>query len=73
MKEMLRRAGRTFLQTSIGYILTNITVIATSSNWEDVEWLKSALGGLAISAIAAGLAAVMNIPTKSQGGDIDEI
>ena len=57
-KETLYRAGRTFLQTAIGYILVNIFVLDFSSG---KETLKAALIGLIVSAAAAGLAAVMNL------------
>lgn len=56
-KETAKRAGRTFIQAAIGYIAVNITVVDFSGG-SDV--IKSALCGLAVSAIAAGIAAVMN-------------
>lgn len=56
-KETARRAGRTFLQAAIGYVVANITIVDFTSGDEVV---KSALCGIAVSAIAAGIAAVMN-------------
>ena len=56
-KTYVKRALRTFLQTAVGYIATNIVAI----NFTDVDVAKSALLGLGVSAIAAGLAAVMNL------------
>lgn len=67
MKEMLRRAGRTFIQAAVGYIATNLIYVIPSS-LEEFDYLKTALVGLGISSIAAGLAAIMNIP-KSQESD----
>lgn len=58
MKESLRRAGRTFLQTAIGYIAVNIVAVDFTNS---KQALKSACLGLAISAFSAGIAAVMNI------------
>ena len=57
-KETLRRAGRTFLQAALGYVVANLCVIDFSAA-DDVLW--SALIGLAVSAIAAGAAALMNL------------
>ncbi|PWM43105.1 MAG: hypothetical protein DBX47_07340 [Clostridiales bacterium] len=59
MKEWLRRALRTFLQTAIGYITTNLAVAAV--DWNDFNVVKSVLIGFVISGIAAGIAAVMNL------------
>ena len=52
-KTYVKRALRTFLQTAVGYIAVNIA--ATDLN------VKSAVIGLAVSAVAAGMAAVMNL------------
>lgn len=52
-KNCVKRALRTFLQTAVGYIAVNI--VATDLT------IKSAVLGLAVSAVSAGLAAVMNI------------
>ena len=60
-KESLRRALRTFIQTALSYIAVNICVVdftATS------EVIKSTLLGVVVSAIAAGLAAIMNREQK---------
>ena len=53
MKTCIKRALRTFLQTAVGYIAINIATTDLS--------VKSAIIGLAVSAVAAGMAAVMNI------------
>ena len=57
-KETLRRMGRTFLQAAISYIAVNVAIVDFNAT-EDV--LKSALIGLGVSALSAGIAAVMNL------------
>ncbi len=61
MKESLYRAGRTFLQAAAGYIAANLVFAVTSADPGDYDALGMSLIGLAASAIAAGLAALMNI------------
>ena len=53
MKTWAKRSLRTFLQTAVGYIAVNIAATDLT--------VKSAVLGLAVSAISAGLAAVMNL------------
>lgn len=62
-KETFKRALRTFLQAAIAYIVANLAVIDFSSG---KEVAKSALIGLCVSAIAAGIAAVMNLQKPSE-------
>ena len=57
-KETLRKAARTFLQTALGYIVVNIAVVDFTG---DKAVIKSALIGLCVSALSAGIAAVMNL------------
>lgn len=64
-KETLKRALRTFFQTAIAYIAVNIAVI----DFTEKEAVKSAVIGLVVSAIAAGLAAVMNLEKKEGAND----
>lgn len=52
-KTYVKRALRTFLQTAAGYIAVNIAATDLS--------VKSAVLGLAVSAVSAGVAAVMNL------------
>ena len=52
-KSCVKRVLRTFLQTTVGYIAVNIAATDLT--------VKSAVLGLAVSAISAGLAAVMNL------------
>lgn len=58
MKEWARRALRTFFQAAVGYLVVAAPAIDYSA---DRAVLKSALVGIGVSAVAAGLAAVMNI------------
>lgn len=60
-KETIRRAARTFLQTAIAYIAVNVAIVDFSA---DKAALRSALIGLCVSAVAAGLAAAMNLEKK---------
>ena len=55
-KNCVKRALRTFLQTAVGYIAVNIAATDLT--------VKSAVLGLAVSAISAGMAAVMNLKDK---------
>ena len=69
-KETWRRALRTFIQVVLGYIATNIFVVdfnAPSDVW------KSALVGVIVSALAAGLAAVMNLEKKPTDPEPEEV
>jgi small-conductance mechanosensitive channel len=64
-KETFIRAGRTFLQAFIGYIATNLIFNISFLSDPDVftKWLIGLIG----SAIAAGVAAVMNLPKREDG------
>ena len=57
MKNWIRRAIRTFVQTAAGYIAVNAVAVDFSA---DRAVIKTALVGLGVSAAAAGLAAAMN-------------
>ena len=71
-QETVRRAVRTFAQTAVAYIAVNIAVI----DFTETAAIKSALIGLGVSAIAAGLAAIMNLEpaekNREQETDDDE-
>ena len=56
-KEWLRRAVRTFIQTAAGYISVNIVTTDLT--------VKSAVLGLAVSAVSAGVAAMMNFENEA--------
>ena len=62
-KEPAKRMARTFGQAAVGYIIANLAVVDFSSG-RDVA--KSALIGLCVSAVAAGLSAVMNLQKKEE-------
>lgn len=71
-KNCLIRALRTFLQTVAGYAVTNAALYLGGMDYGDGDMLKNAAIGLAVSAISAGLAAVMNMEQKQQeGSDCD--
>lgn len=55
-KEPVKRGIRTFLQAACGYIVVNAATLDFSA--------KNAVKGFIISAIAAGIAAAMNIERK---------
>lgn len=57
-KETWRRTLRTFLQVVVAYLAANLCVVDFTA---EGEVLTSALIGLLVSALAAGLAAVMNL------------
>ena len=70
MKEMLRRAARTFLQAAIGYVTANVAVTA-SGIANGRESLRNTLITLGTAAIACGIAAVMNLPDKN-GNEVSD-
>lgn len=57
MTNWIKRAVRTFIQTAIGYISVNIIAVDWTA---DKSVVKTAIIGVSISAVAAGLAAVIN-------------
>ncbi len=57
----VKRALRTFVQTAIGYILINIVAVDFTAS-KDI--IKSALIGLGVSAVSAGISAVMNLDKR---------
>jgi hypothetical protein len=57
MKEWAYRALRTFLQSAVGYIV----IALPNVDFSEQSKAKTALIGIGVSAVAAGLAAVMNI------------
>ncbi len=60
-KKTLYKALRTFLQSALAYVAVNITLVDFAN---DENVVKSALIGLATSAVASGIAAVMNLEKK---------
>ena len=64
-KETAKRMTRTFIQAAVAYIVANLAVVDFS---EGKDVIKSALIGLLVSAIAAGLSAAMNLQTSTETG-----
>ncbi len=56
-KPWVRRTVRTFVQTAVGYIAVNLAAIDFTA---EKSVLRTALLGLAVSAVSAGVAAAMN-------------
>ena len=57
-KPVIKRALRTFFQAFIGYI--SVALVGAVSGIDSWDTAKMALSGMIVSAIAAGIAAVMN-------------
>lgn len=64
MKNWVRRALRTFIQTAVGYIVVAVPSVDFSG---EKNAIKAALVGIGVSAVAAGIAAAMNI--REGGGN----
>ena len=60
-EKTLKRALRTFAQTAIGYLVINVVAIDFSA---EKDILKTALIGLGVSAVSAGVSAVMNLDRR---------
>lgn len=60
-KTTLKRAGRTFIQSALAYITVNVMCINFT---DDKVSVKSAVTGLLIAAVSAGISAVMNLEKK---------
>lgn len=60
-KECIVRAARTFIQTALGYAVTNISLVCAGIDFTDGNAVFNVLIGLAVSAVSAGAAAVMNL------------
>ena len=63
-KNTMKRALRTFVQAVIAYLAVHLSMVDFSNGKEAV---KTALLGLAVSSLAAGLSAVMNLEKKGDG------
>ena len=65
MQEWLKRALRTFLQAALGCIAAGLTSAFTNGfSFTDSDAVKSTVFGIIATAVAAGLAAVMNMAKK---------
>lgn len=58
MKEWAKRAIRTFIQTAVGYLVVAVPSVDFSG---ESKAIKAALVGIGVSAVAAGIAAAMNL------------
>lgn len=58
MKNWAKRAIRTFVQAAVGYLVVAVPSVDFSGEKNAV---KTALVGIGVSAVAAGIAAAMNI------------
>ena len=63
--ECIKRALRTFAEAAAAYLAAHL-VYAVSTGGEDIHVLRTALMGLAVSSVAAGIAAVLNMPKKAE-------
>ena len=71
-KNCLKRALRTFLQTALGYIVANLALFLAGTDFADKEMWKSAVCGLLVSSVSAGLSAVMSLEKKEEPPDCSE-
>jgi hypothetical protein len=70
-QETWRRALRTLIQVAASYVAANILVVDFTA---EKEVLTSALIGLVVSALATGLAAVMNLEkVETETGTDEEV
>ena len=60
-KTTLKRAWRTFIQSALAYITVNVVYINFT---DDKVSVKSAITGLLVAAVSAGISAVMNLEKK---------
>ena len=68
-KETWRRSLRTFLQSVFSYIAVNLCIVDFNS---ESDMLTTALVGLAIAAVASGIAAVMNMERPAPEEDNED-
>lgn len=69
-KNCLKRALCTFLQTALGYILANLALFLTGTDFANAEMWKSAVCGLLVSSVSAGLSAVMNLEKRKKNHSV---
>ena len=69
--ECIKRALRTFAEAAAAYLAAHL-VYAVSTGGEDIHVLRTALMGLAVSSVVAGLAAVLNLPQKAERAGVVE-
>ena len=64
MKETVKRAIRTFFQAFVGFLVVNLS--ESFAGIADGGMIAETATALIASAIAAGLAAVMNMPKRGE-------
>ena len=69
MKEWIYRALRTFGQAMLGYLAANLLATVTQTDVSDPTGLTNTLFGLFAAAVAAGLAALMNLSKGENNAD----
>ena len=70
MKETVRRALRTFFQAAAGYVAANLAASAAGIV-KGGHAAGDVLVTFVASAVACGIAAVMNLPKKGNGGNTE--
>jgi hypothetical protein len=63
-KNTIKKSVRTFIQAAIGCIVVNIGTYATGIDYSNWGALKPILISFAVSAVSAGVAAVMNLESE---------
>ena len=70
-KNTLWRAARTFVQSALAYVITALGGGVAGLYDAEGKISKVAIAGLIIAAVAAGLAALMNLPEKTLPVDVE--
>lgn len=65
-KNCLKRALSTFLQTAFGYIIANFALFLRGTDFSSKEMWQSAVCGLLVSSVTAGLSAVLNLEKNEE-------
>ncbi|MCC8111666.1 MAG: hypothetical protein LIO74_08780 [Ruminococcus sp.] len=67
MKSWIYRGVRTFVQAVVGFLAVNLVAYLTGVDYSDHTALKAVIISLGGSALAAGLAAMMNLHEDDVG------
>ena len=63
-KECLKKTARTFIQAACGYFVTSLSMQCAGLDFTDGDAVLNVIVGLSISAVSAGVAAVMNLKAE---------
>jgi hypothetical protein len=63
-KNTIKKSVRTFIQAAVGYVVVNLATYAAGIDYNDSNAVKTVAIGLAIAAVSAGVAAVMNLESE---------